>query len=99
MSWKLSSKLWDSGLGFLMHWCPGCEGRHMIATKEPFPNGAKWTWDGNAEAPTFHPSINVQHGKCHYFIRAGQIQFCGDSQHRLAGQTVPLPHMPDWSNP
>jgi Family of unknown function (DUF6527) len=30
---------------------------------------------------------------CHYFIRDGKIEFCGDSPHALAGQTVDLP---DW---
>lgn len=33
-------------------------------------------------------------GICHYFIKDGQIQFCGDSTHALAGQTVPLPILP-----
>lgn len=98
MSLHLSSKLWDSGDGMLLHWCPGCKSRHMIATEEPFPNGAKWTWDGNVESPTFNPSINIS-GRCHYFIRAGQIEFCGDSAHDLAGQTVDLPDIPDWTKP
>ena len=32
---------------------------------------------------------------CHYFINDGNIQFCGDSTHALAGQTVPLPPLPE----
>ncbi len=32
---------------------------------------------------------------CHYFLTDGQLQFCGDSTHPLAGQTVPLPPLPD----
>ena len=31
---------------------------------------------------------------CHYFLIGGQLQFCGDSTHELAGQTVPLPDLP-----
>lgn len=31
---------------------------------------------------------------CHYFIKAGRIEFCGDSTHALAGKTVPLPDLP-----
>jgi len=27
---------------------------------------------------------------CHYFIKAGQIEFCGDSTYALAGQTVQI---------
>lgn len=28
---------------------------------------------------------------CHSFLREGQIDFCGDSSHALAGKTVDLP--------
>jgi hypothetical protein len=34
---------------------------------------------------------------CHTFIRDGQIQFLADCTHALAGQTVPLPPLPDWA--
>lgn len=27
---------------------------------------------------------------CHLFVITGQIQYCGDSRHRLAGRTVPM---------
>lgn len=104
------------------HWCPGCNETHDIAVETPFPNGARWSWDGNAESPTFSPSVlhRVGHfapghggkdcwctyeqrfgrkapfrcGICHYFIRAGRIEFCGDSTHALSGQTVELPDLP-----
>lgn len=95
MTVRLSSKIWDCDDGLLMHWCPGCKSRHYIDTQEPNGSGAIWRWDGNAEAPTFSPSVNIV-GQCHYFITSGQIQFCGDSQHALAGQTVPFPDIPDW---
>lgn len=32
---------------------------------------------------------------CHFFLRAGQIEFLGDSTHELSGQTVPLPPWPE----
>lgn len=35
----------------------------------------------------------VKETLCHYFIRSGKIEFCGDSPHKLSGQTVDLP---DW---
>jgi hypothetical protein len=79
-----------------MHWCPGCKARHIINIEKPLPNGAKWTWDGNVDAQTFSPSINIV-GRCHYFIRSGMIEFCGDSAHELAGKTVPLPDFPEWT--
>lgn len=32
--------------------------------------------------------------RCHSFLRAGRIEFCGNSQHALAGKTVDLPDLP-----
>ncbi len=87
--------------GWYGHWCPGCKEAHVIAVGTPYPGtGAKWGFNGNAEKPTFTPSINIV-GQCHYFITDGQIQFCTDSRHALAGQTVELPDWPlegwqDW---
>lgn len=96
--------------GYYLHWCPGCNEAHAIAVEKPAPNGAQWSFDGNLDAPTFHPSVNVRWGKnvdpnfvdeepgdsgvCHYFVKAGHIEFCGDSTHALAGQKVPLPEWP-----
>lgn len=34
-------------------WCPGCEQGHTIA----FGGAETWTWDGDAEHPTFSPSV------------------------------------------
>lgn len=82
----------DHGLSFL-HWCPGCKTTHVINVEKPNGQDALWTFDGNMEAPTFSPSINRGPGHCHYFIRAGRIEFQGDSQHTLAGQTVDLPDL------
>ena len=79
------------------HWCPGCEAMHQIAVDQPFRNGARWSFDGNAGQPTFSPSVNVGPGtkvQCHYFIRAGRIEYCADCHHALAGQTVDLPDIP-----
>lgn len=44
--------------------CPGCGYSHDIAVGTPFRNGAKWQFDGNAEAPTFTPSLHWKSG--HY---------------------------------
>ena len=73
---------------------------HVIYTRPDVqPNGHFWTFDGNEESPTFAPSINIV-GRCHYHIRAGRIEFCGDSKHALAGKTVNLPDLKvlgeDW---
>lgn len=57
-----------------------------------------WTWNGSTEAPTLKPSVLTEgysqreHRKfrCHSFINDGNVQFLGDCDHELAGQTVPL---------
>ena len=98
----------DGGKGFA-HWCPGCESVHIVWYKRgPKYAGPTWSYDGNAEAPTCSPSIRnfttydedhkllpngQQRTLCHYFLKAGKIEFCGDCPHQLLGKTVELP---DW---
>ena len=100
----LSRKLRSTSPG-PAHWCPACGTLHIFYTERPTPSGARWTWDGNADAPTFRPSMVVSYGsipgdkdapaeRCHYFLRAGQLEYLADSTHALAGQTVPLPDLP-----
>lgn len=80
-----------------LHFCPGCKWMHVIYTDpKAQPNGHVWQFDGNMEAPTFSPSVNIV-GQCHYYLRAGRIEFMSDCRHTLAGQTVDLPDIPeDW---
>lgn len=84
--------------GYLVK-CPGCNELHQIAVVKYNKNGnPTWDFDGNMEAPTFSPSLQVtwNHGPdqvehvCHSFIRNGQWQFLGDCTHDLAGKTVPM---------
>lgn len=56
----LDRKYWPGG-GY-GHWCPGCNNGHEIATEEPNSSGAKWSFNGNMERPTFSPSINIRWG-------------------------------------
>jgi len=83
---------------YLHFWCPGCDECHYI----PVSHGGKvencWASNGNYDRPTISPSILVNVGGfcpgqpiCHSFIREGRIEFCADSTHALAGQTVDLP--------
>lgn len=55
--------------------------------------GNKWSFDGNLEAPTLHPS--VKSNLDHFWVKNGEIQFCPDARHPLAGQTVPMEDMGD----
>lgn len=59
-----------------------CEGLLIRGKGNDRPNGT-WAWDGNRDAPTFHPSIDC--GNCwHGYIRAGR---CVDTN----GQDEPEP--------
>lgn len=92
--------------GGLAHYCPACESMHGFAIDGYNSSGAKWTWDGNVEAPTFTPSMHIKWGRqadpacdvdggvCHYFVRAGMIEFLGDCTHAMKGMTVPIPELP-----
>ena len=96
---KLSDRLGRNG-DALVYWCPACNNAHVIQ----IAGQVKWDFDGNVEAPTFNPSVRHQwvapvgmeeHNRtCHYFVKAGRIEYCGDCTHELAGQTVELPPIP-----
>lgn len=97
--------------GGYAHYCPACQEMHAFAVDKPFRNGAQWTFDGNLDAPTFSPSMNIRTGPrptvpvgrldagkidvCHYFLKAGRLQYLGDCTHAMSGQTVPLPELPE----
>jgi hypothetical protein len=94
---QVSPKLRSVNGGFA-HWCPGCRRMHVI----PHGNakGPQWTFNGDVNRPTFSPSVKLDWGDvppkvCHYFLTDGMLQFCGDSYHHLAGQTVELPNLPE----
>lgn len=106
LSAKLRNMQGDAGR-LIGWWCPGCEQLHAVKIDGP----CAWQWDGDVEKPTISPSVRCftttdenrqplpngqQRTLCHCFVRAGQIEFCGDSPHALAGKTVPLPDLPDW---
>lgn len=85
--------------GTIIFDCPGCGNSHGIPV-----NGSRgWVWNKDAEKPTVTPSILVYphdssppfkpQVRCHSFITDGQIRFCEDSNHHLAGKTVNLPDM------
>lgn len=85
----------------LGYWCPGCAGLHVVRVAGDGP--ARWTWDGNAAAPTLSPSIRTftpagagrdERTWCHHFLRGGVLEFLGDSaEHALRG-FHPLPPIP-----
>lgn len=94
----LSSILRSSEGGGLAFRCPGCNRTHRITVGQ-----GGWSWNGNAELPTFTPSILVSYdgadagrngappAVCHSYVTNGRIQFLGDTTHALAGHTVDIP--------
>jgi hypothetical protein len=103
----LSAVLRGAEGGQLLFWCPGCHSVHHI--QHGSGSGPRWTWNGNAERPTFTPSVLVTYNGadagvdgapprvCHSYVTDGRIQFLGDCTHALAGQTVDLPAK--WAAP
>jgi hypothetical protein len=110
ISSKLRNSADSTGRKGLTYWCQGCESLHQIWYEGGVP-GRNWGWDGNVDAPTFTPSVLVTYPanpdadedfkewrterRCHTFITNGQVQFLGDCTQALAGQTLPLPDLPD----
>ena len=91
----------DGELEGYMVRCPGCGDHHLFSTEHANSVGARWSFNGDSERPTFSPSMLVRSevwdgnatrkDVCHSFVRDGRIQFLGDCTHELAGKTVPLP--------
>lgn len=84
--------------GDVIFYCPGCKYGHAFNVKlgrirdeKPVP---LWTWNGDKEKPTFHPSLVVNHDdpetRCHLYVKAGKILFLNDCYHELAGKTVDM---------
>ena len=85
----------NGDLGGHVFYCPGCKSSHVF--------DLRWTFNGSLEKPNFTPSLLVngtepRHPtlpRCHSFVTDGMIQFLGDCEHELAGQTVEIP---DWND-
>jgi Family of unknown function (DUF6527) len=52
--------------GAVAFWCPGCATAHVI---QP----SIWKWDGNAERPTFSPSVMLRSG---HYVEPGPPCWC-----------------------
>ncbi len=70
-------------------YCPACQTHHWFKTTGKNP---RWTWNGDMKQPTVRPSIKTwgRDWVCHFFIRQGKIEYCPDSTHPFAGQTVSM---------
>lgn len=87
----------------LFYWCEGCKFAHHV----PFGEGV-WKFEGTEENPSLSPSVRhfyikpatetepqVEITICHYWIKNGNIEYCGDCQHQYSGQTRKLIDIPE----
>lgn len=73
----------DAAAGAWWLYLPGDNAPTSWPYREPLPNGARWTWDGNETAPTLSPSLHLQCGGgdshvplrtiWHGFLRGGRL--------------------------
>jgi hypothetical protein len=92
----------------LLHWCPGCNEVHSYRIDAPTRPSWTFdgNWEKPTLMPSMRIFVTeteddnehllphpIERTLCHYFIKSGKIEFCGDSPHALKGQTVDLP---DW---
>lgn len=79
-------------IGYLMR-SPGSGAIVCFYTKDS-GECCHWDFNGDMERPTFSPSMllypNNLHGRDHFFVRDGKIQYLSDCDHALAGQTVDM---------
>ena len=87
----------ESGVKYYAVHCPACKCGHKF--------DGRWKFNGDFERPTFTPSMLVKPysttradgsivklvNQCHSFVTDGRIQYLGDCEHEMAGQTVDLP--------
>lgn len=72
-------------------WCPGCKTNHRFTERN---DGGRPTWQVNVsdpERPSATPSLHYPNPpRCHLTLTDGELHFCADCDHELAGKTVAL---------
>ena len=86
--------------GDLIYWCEGCGHCHCIPAQ-------RWNFNGSLESPTLspsvrhfyrHPETEAEITTCHYFLKNGVLEYCGDCQHEFKGTNRKLIDIPDNYN-
>lgn len=98
MGVKVKETVKPDGTHYSWCWvCPACDAVHQCDDR--------WGFNGSRERPTFEGSVLVHavtcgtpdnpfhQPRCHSFVKDGQVSYCSDCTHPMAGQTVDLP---DW---
>ena len=92
------SKIKKRIVEYYFFYCPGCKQEHTYCVES---DGSQWRFNNNLESPSFTPSLlNTEFDKegkvksvCHLCVTDGKIQYCSDSKHEFAGQTIDLPEI------
>lgn len=95
MNQLLSSKLYAINENLLAHWCPACDGFHLIFVNRPNHFQQQWMWNNDPISPSFRPDLGV-FNRCHYRITDGIIDYLPDCNHLLVNQAVPMPDIPTY---
>lgn len=66
-------KAWKTATGAVVYVCPGCGSHKAI------PLCGIWTFNGDFDSPTLHPSVKVESSGCHATITAEIAHFAEDS--------------------
>lgn len=84
----------------LFYWCEGCGHCHHV----PVDGSRGWQFSGTIENPSLSPSVrhfytdpetSAQITVCHYWLKNGNIEYCGDCQHKFANTTRQLISIPE----
>jgi len=102
-TWVVHKLQHESGqLDHMIH-CPACKCGHGFKVNDG--PGPIWGFNGDMVKPTLFPagpghtcSVRVEYYNyklkqkilCHFHIVEGNIAYCNDSTHELAGKTIPL---------
>ena len=97
----MSELLAQTAAGY-RHWCPGCKREHVIPSSwifdgnysaPTFTPSVRITYNGPDAGRRRRGGQRAPASCCHYLLTRGQLTFCTDSTHELAGKTVPLPEL------
>ncbi len=95
--------------GSLYYWCEGCKHAHHVPFDKDSPHNNRyshnhlWEFNGDINNPSIspsvrhfytHPETHQQVTICHYWIKNGEIEYCGDCEHEYKGTTRKMTDIP-----
>jgi hypothetical protein len=83
MTKMLSSVLTEVQPGSVAFWCPGCNVAHHLLVSGA---AAVWGFDGNADAPTFTPSVLIRSG---HYVSGQEGKLCWCTYEERTGRKLP----------